>query len=97
MLPTPTSTPFSLGMVRAHRRAMGRECRKEQNMLVLRRKIEEEIVIGADIHVKVLDIEGVRVKLGIVAPPDVPILREELLAREECSSQERSTEGHAVE
>ena len=47
-------------------------------MLVLGRKIDESIMIGDDIVVTVLSIEGDRVKLGIRAPKHTSILRHEL-------------------
>jgi carbon storage regulator len=47
-------------------------------MLVLSRKIGEQIVIGNDIRVTVVDVKGGRVKLGIEAPTDVGIFRSEL-------------------
>jgi carbon storage regulator len=47
-------------------------------MLVLTRKTNEEIVIDGDIRVKVLDIQGGRIRLGITAPSDVSVLREEV-------------------
>jgi carbon storage regulator len=48
-------------------------------MLVLRRKVGETIVLDGVISVSVLAVEGERVKLGITAPIDVTIVREELL------------------
>jgi carbon storage regulator len=48
-------------------------------MLVLSRKCGEKIVIGGDIVVEVLGVQGDRIKLGITAPYSVPIVREELL------------------
>lgn len=48
-------------------------------MLILTRKAEERILIGESTVVAVLEIEGNRVKLGIEAPREVPILREELI------------------
>lgn len=48
-------------------------------MLVLRRKVGESIVLAGVINVSVLAVEGERVKIGISAPPDVTIVREELL------------------
>ncbi len=47
-------------------------------MLVLVRKCDESIVIGNDIIVTVLGVDGDRVKLGIAAPREVTILRQEL-------------------
>ena len=47
-------------------------------MLVLTRKIGEEIRIGDDITVKVTSVQGGRVKLGIEAPRDRRITRSEM-------------------
>ncbi len=47
-------------------------------MLVLARKTDESILIGDNIHVKVISIEKGVVKLGIEAPNDVTIIRDEL-------------------
>lgn len=49
-------------------------------MLVLSRKVGEEIIIGDNIRVRVLSIQGNQVRLGFVAPRSVAIQREELLA-----------------
>ena len=48
-------------------------------MLVLRRKAGEAIVLNGVITIHVLAVEGERVKLGIDAPPEVVIVRSELL------------------
>ena len=55
-------------------------------MLVLSRKSNEEIVIGSNIRIKVLEINGNRVRIGISAPNHVPVLREEIFARMEANS-----------
>jgi carbon storage regulator len=47
-------------------------------MLVLSRKKGESIIIGDQIEVKVLSIEGEQVKLGIVAPQTVKVHRSEV-------------------
>jgi carbon storage regulator len=47
-------------------------------VLVLTRRIDESLVIRDDIIVTVLAVEGDKVKLGIQAPADVTILRQEL-------------------
>ncbi len=50
-------------------------------MLILTRRVDERIFIGDDITLCVLDIEGNRVRLGLEAPKDVAILREEVQQR----------------
>lgn len=47
-------------------------------MLVLSRKRDEQVVIGDDIVVTVVEIRGDRVRLGISAPRDVPVHRREV-------------------
>lgn len=47
-------------------------------MLVLSRKKEESIVIADNIVITVVEIRGDKVRLGIVAPKDVPVHREEV-------------------
>jgi carbon storage regulator len=54
-------------------------------MLVLSRKEGEQIVVGDNIRVTILAIKGNRVRLGLVAPPDVSILRQELDALDSSS------------
>jgi carbon storage regulator len=56
-------------------------------MLVLSRKLGEEVVIGDDIRVTVVAIRGNQVRLGFTAPAEVSIRREELRAKgEECGN-----------
>jgi len=47
-------------------------------LLVLSRKLDEELLINGCIQVRVLSIDGGRVRLGITAPNSVPIIRREL-------------------
>jgi carbon storage regulator len=47
-------------------------------MLILTRKPEQSIIINGDIIVSVLAVEGDRVKLGIRAPAEIVVLREEV-------------------
>lgn len=47
-------------------------------MLVLTRKKGEEVVIGGDVRVTVLEIHGNHVKLGFGGPASVPIHRQEV-------------------
>ena len=50
-------------------------------MLILTRKIGEAIAIGDEIKVKLLEIKGGQVKLGIEAPNRIPVHREEVFER----------------
>ena len=47
-------------------------------MLVLSRQRDETIMIGDDIEITVVDIRGDKVRLGITAPPHVPVHRKEV-------------------
>lgn len=47
-------------------------------MLVLSRQRDETIMIGDDIEITVVDIRGDKVRLGITAPPSVPVHRKEV-------------------
>lgn len=52
-------------------------------MLVLTRRIGEQLLIGDDILVEVLEISGEQVRLGVTAPRGVKVLRDELLDEDE--------------
>lgn len=47
-------------------------------MLVLTRKKDESILVGEHVEVKVLEIRGNRVRLGVVAPEDTKVHRKEV-------------------
>lgn len=47
-------------------------------MLVLTRKVDECINIGDDIEIRVIEVKGGNVRLGIVAPSRIPIYRQEI-------------------
>ena len=49
------------------------------NMLVLTRKPGERIIIDDRITVTVLEVQGNRIRLGIEAPKEIPVMREELV------------------
>ena len=57
-------------------------------MLVLTRKIGESIRIGNDVTVQVLAIRGGQVRIGLTAPSDVRIFREEIFRAVEGQNQE---------
>jgi carbon storage regulator len=50
-------------------------------MLVLTRRIGETVVIGHNIRVTVLKIQGSRVKLGVLGPIEIPVHRTEVAQR----------------
>ena len=50
-------------------------------MLVLSRRLGETLIIGDDIKITVLGISGNQVRLGIAAPKDVSVHREEVYQR----------------
>lgn len=58
-------------------------------MLVLSRKLGEKIVIGDNIVLTVVKIDRNQIRLGIEAPVDVPIFREEISPGRATESFER--------
>ena len=61
-------------------------------MLVLSRKKDEKIIIGDSISIMVVDIRGEKVRLGIDAPRDVPVHRQEVydaIKREENGQESK--------
>lgn len=48
-------------------------------MLVLSRHVNEKVVIGENIEVMIVKVQGDKIRLGITAPKSVRIMREELL------------------
>ncbi|WP_345979483.1 carbon storage regulator CsrA [Sulfurimonas sp. HSL3-2] len=59
-------------------------------MLILSRKVDESIIIGDNIEVKIISIDKGMVKIGIEAPSSVSILRSELLKEVENSNKAAS-------
>lgn len=47
-------------------------------MLVLSRQRDESIIIGDNVQVTIVDIRGDKVRLGIIAPAEVPVHRKEV-------------------
>ncbi len=50
-------------------------------MLILTRRVSEEIMIGDDIKIKILGVKGNQVRIGVEAPKDVAVHREEIYQR----------------
>ncbi len=60
-------------------------------MLVLTRKVGEALRIGDDVQVTVLGIKGNQVRIGIDAPKNVPVHRQEVYERIKREEQEANT------
>jgi carbon storage regulator len=61
-------------------------------MLVLTRKPGQSIMIGDDVEVQVLSVAGEKVRLGITAPRDVSIFRNEVYDRIESEGESSSAD-----
>lgn len=57
-------------------------------MLILSRKLNESIVIDGRITVKIMRVDGDVVKIGIEAPKDVPVHRQEVYAEIHAANRE---------
>jgi len=64
-------------------------------MLILSRRIGESIMIGNDITVSILDVKGNQVRVGIQAPAEVAVHREEIYERIKLE-QYSASRSHAV-
>ena len=62
-------------------------------MLVLSRRANQSIMIGSDIVVRVLDIRGDQVRIGVEAPRHVAVHREEVAAEIRQSNEEAARSG----
>jgi carbon storage regulator len=57
------------------------ESKGEKNMLILTRRVGESLIIGDDVVVNVLGVKGNQVRIGVDAPKDVSVHREEIYDR----------------
>lgn len=79
-------------MVKAVRHLNLKTIFKETNMLILTRRVGETLIIGDDVSVTVLGVRGSQVRLGVNAPKDVSVHREEIYER---IKKEREQEGQS--
>jgi len=64
-------------------------------MLVLSRQRDETIVINDNIQITVVDIRGDKVRLGISAPPDIPVHRKEVYESMQKENKEQGKNGNS--
>ena len=65
-------------------------------MLVLTRKIDESIIIGDNIKIIVVDIRGDQVKIGIDAPREISVHREEIYKEIQAENLRAAMSSRAV-
>jgi len=56
-------------------------------MLILTRRVGETVMIGDDVTITVLGVKGTQVRIGIKAPKDTPVHREEIFERIQRESE----------
>ena len=59
-------------------------------MLILTRRVGETIMVGDDVTVTVLSVKGQQVRIGINAPREVAVYREEIYQRIQVETEEDS-------
>jgi carbon storage regulator len=63
-------------------------------MLILTRRVGETVMIGSDVTVTVLGVKGNQVRVGVNAPRDVAVHREEIFER--IRREEQASQAHAA-
>ncbi len=59
-------------------------------MLILTRRVGETLMVNDDVHITVLGIKGHQVRLGIIAPKEVPVHRQEIYDKIQSEKKELS-------
>ena len=63
---------------------------KEYNMLILTRRVGESLIIGDDVTVNILGVKGNQVRIGVDAPKEVPVHREEIYDRIQAEKKQNN-------
>ena len=61
-------------------------------MLILTRRVDESLVIGDNVTVTILGVKGNQVRIGVDAPRDVAVHREELVQKQEGRGEESQSQ-----
>ncbi len=69
------------------------DCMEIDSMLVLSRRTEETLIIGDNIKITILGISGNQVRIGIAAPREISVHREEVYQRIHAEQAEKSAVG----
>ena len=75
------ATEWSMSTARPRFRALYRHPTRNMEMLILTRRIGETLMIGDDTEVTVIGVKGNQIRLGVTAPKDVAVHREEIYQR----------------
>jgi carbon storage regulator len=81
--------------VRIAKRNKNNRQRGTDFMLILTRRVGETVVIGDDVDVTVLGVKGNQVRIGIKAPKDIAVHREEIYQRICREQRNGNGNGHA--
>ena len=63
-------------------------------MLILTRRVGEALIIGDDVVVNVLEVKGNQVRIGVDAPKDVSVHREEIYDRIQLENKPKKGNNH---